>query len=57
MMEISKNLKAKGKNQQRSRNESRILNVEKKTWKKENRILITESKKNTQSIGQNFIHL
>ena len=57
MMVISKNLKAKGKNQQRSRNESRILNVEKKTWKKENRILITESKKNAQSIGQiSFIY-
>ena len=34
MMVISRNLKAKGKNQQRSRNESRILNVEKKPGKK-----------------------
>ena len=34
MMVISKNLKAKGKNQQRSRNESRILNVEKKNLEK-----------------------
>ena len=34
MMVISKNLKAKGKNQQRSRNESRILNVEKNLEKR-----------------------
>ena len=34
MMVISKNLKAKGKNQQRSRNESRILNAEKNLEKR-----------------------